>query len=74
MTYDEWKLETPEDEADRKALFWGALKLECPQCGKLNGPRNAECCNCSEPLTKEDAWEPDPDDARDDMQDREWNR
>ena len=74
MTYDEWKLETPEDEADRKAHYWGYPRLRCPQCDKINGPTYAECGNCGEPLTPEDRWEPDPDDGRDDMQDREWNR
>jgi hypothetical protein len=64
MNYDDWKLETPEDEADRIARAWGSPRLVCPQCGKLNGPRNGECDNCGEPLTVEDSYEPDPDNAR----------
>jgi hypothetical protein len=71
VTYDSWKLDNAEDEADRKARAWGEPRLKCAHCDVLNGPRDGECRNCGEPLDpNDDAWEPDPDDARDAMMDR----
>ena len=70
MSYDSWKLDNAEDEADRRA-YPKPFRLKCAHCNVLNGPRDGECRNCGEPLDpNDDAWEPDPDDARDAMMDR----
>lgn len=70
MTYDSWKLDNAEDEADRRA-YPKPFRLMCSQCQTLNGPRDGECRHCGEPLDpNDDAWEPDPDDARDEAMDR----
>jgi hypothetical protein len=67
MTYDDWKLETPEDEYARKH---GHPYL-CPECSETwEETITGHCVNCDARLSKMR----DPDDARDDAQDREWNR
>ena len=73
MTYDEWKLETPEDEADRKRRR-PRIGGSCPYCYAWGSnwaepTEDGNCYECGEPLN-----ERDPDDARDDMQDREMNQ
>jgi hypothetical protein len=60
--YDEWKLRTPEDDAYR-----GRYRPTCRICGE-EGHRWQRCSEGAEPCER------DPDDARDDMQDREMNR
>jgi hypothetical protein len=81
MTYDSWKLETPEDEADRKRGYyrrhWSSYSHACHECGfRLDGQDiddvEWECVHCG-------AWntvdEPDPDDRREDeAEERRLNR
>ena len=69
MTYDSWKLETPEDERARHARYWGAPRLRCRHCGTLNNPGEPACRNCDSPDLEDDSG-PDPDDAGDAEMDR----
>jgi hypothetical protein len=72
MTYDEWKLETPEDERARRTGI-KQVSGECDGCGKYRWLSqtwvgNLETWACDECRGIEpDAYDngPDPDDARD---------
>jgi hypothetical protein len=81
MTYDEWKLETPEDEALRLSRFWRNRSGwrayrdadRCWKCGhdwKPDADDDLRCSYC-EAYADDEPAERDPDDARDDRIDRE---
>ena len=62
---------TPRTRPIEGSRLRSCPRLKCAHCDVLNGPRDGECRNCGEPLDPDDdAWEPDPDDARDAMMDR----
>jgi hypothetical protein len=68
MTYDDWKLETPEDEAARKARrpYADRLREECPHCyARFDG---VICDSCGYDIQDD---EHDPDDAREEARDRD---
>jgi uncharacterized OB-fold protein len=69
MTYDDWKLETPEDEYERKNrsrdFIW-----RCRDCGTTHQLPEANCRNCNSEDLEEEPLEPDPDDARDEAWER----
>ena len=83
MTYDEWKLETPEDEEARINHYWRNRSgwrdyrdaERCWKCGAdWDEPRaDGSCYECGA-FREDEPVERDPDDARDDAQDREMNR
>jgi hypothetical protein len=66
VTYDEWKLESPEDERARR---WAPDPLRCLDCGVLNHASEGSCRNCDSVELEQDSG-PDPDDARDAAMDR----
>jgi hypothetical protein len=68
MTYDEWKLETPEDERARR---WGVY--ECEFCStEYEDPSRQLGCPLGCPTCGKGYR--DPDLAREDRHEREWNR
>ena len=77
MTYDDWKLETPEDEAERKGIRtpmfgWRGPPKVCPNCGhdwQADDEREDLCATCGIDPTIDAHGERDPDDARDDWED-----
>ena len=81
MTYDEWKLETPEDEEARKSRFWRNRSgwrdyrdaERCWNCRNDWHPVEGDelmCADCGADAQDQPA-ERDPDDARDEAIDRE---
>ena len=84
MTYDEWKLETPEDEEARHARIsrnrsgWRDYRDadRCWNCKREWQPSKSDdmrCAYCDEHVCDE-PYERDPDDARDEAMDREIDR
>lgn len=72
MTYDEWKLETPEDEARRRG--WRDYRdaercWNCKRDWKADNDDEMQCAYCGAYADDQPA-ERDPDDARDERQDR----
>jgi predicted ATP-dependent serine protease len=74
MTYDEWKLETPEDEHARNGWRSMRNRYECSNCGfvlEQEDDSEWECIHCG---TWNNLQERDPDDARDERMDREMDQ
>jgi hypothetical protein len=81
MTYDDWKTETPEDEAYRLSRFWRNRSgwrdyrdadrcWNCRQEWKPAPDDEMRCAYCDE-YADDAPPERDPDDARDDRMDRD---
>jgi hypothetical protein len=76
MTYDEWKLETPEDESRRRGWRDYRDAERCWKCRndwKPDADDELRCAYC-EAYADDEPAEPDPDDARDERMDRELDR
>jgi hypothetical protein len=76
--YDAWKLRAPEDAPYRDGRWrTGETAGSCLAC-RAKGvdwdepAEDGDCYECGKPLDYD--GQRDPDDARDDKQDREWSR
>jgi len=79
MTYDEWKLETPEDEAQRRGWRDYRDVERCWKCGEEfievedDDEYRFTCSKCGADVLDAPP-ERDPDDARDEAQAWRWER